>query len=224
MSNVDEKTRLESNELEIEVQEVAEEKVALDLEGADFLEDEVEHTKPEDTAPAISEKSLEKTNEGDEQEEKPKSKLKLIIILVVVLLAIGGAAFWWFGLREPPPPPIEPEIIRVPKEPTSPPIPDDFIVSFEPYWVPLPDGKGGTVFLVCKFAIVTKNAQLRLEAQNKMILLRDAVYYYLINKPYHFLIDHTNVPTIKQDLTSVFKGYLVNGEIDDMLFEGYIGK
>ncbi len=223
MSNVDEKTRLDSNELEIEVQEAAEEKVALDLEGADFLEDETEHTKEEDTAPAIKDSSLEEVKD-DEQAEKPKSKLKLIIILVVVLLAVGGAAFWWFGLREPPPPPVEPEIIRVPKAPTAPPAPDDHIVSFEPYWVPLPDGKGGTVFLVAKFAIVTKNEQLRLEAQNKMVLLRDAVYYYLINKPYHFLIDYTNVPTIKKDLTSIFKGYLVNGEIDDMLFEGYIGK
>ncbi len=222
MSNVDEKNRLESNELTIEVQEAPEEKVALDLEGADFLEDEIEHTPEESPVPAVKEGALEESKDDDQ--EKPKSKLKLIIILVVVLLAIGGAAFWWFGLREPPPPPIEPEIIRVPKAPTAPPAPSDFIVSFEPFWVPLPDGKGGTVFLVCKFAIVTKNEQLRLEAQNKMVLLRDAVYYYLINKPYHFLIDHTNVPTIKEDLTSVFKGYLVNGEIDDMLFEGYIGK
>ncbi len=221
MSQVDEKLRQDSSELELEVQGAPDEKVALDLEGADFLDDAMESEPERETSLAVREDDKE---EGSEDEQKPKSKLKLIIILVVLLLAIGGGAYWWFMLREPPVEPIEPEIIKVPKTPTAAPVPDEHIVSFEPYWVPLPDGKGGTVFLVCKFAIVTKNVQLRLEAQNKMVLLRDAVYYYLINKPYHFLIDHTNVSTIKSDLTSVFKGYLVNGEIDDMLFEGYIGK
>ncbi len=223
MSQVDEKTAQE--ELNLEVQgDSPEEKVALDIEGADFLNDEDLDDAPAETAPAISEKNeVAEKAEGEEEEVKPKSKLKLIIALVV-LLALGGAALWWFMFRTPPPPPIEPEIIVVPKTSLVPPPPSDHIISFEPYWIPLPDGKGGQVFLVCKFAIVTDDEKLQLETQNKMVLLRDAVYYYLVNKPYHFLIDHTNVPTIKKDLASVFGGYLVSGEVEDMLFEGYIGK
>ncbi len=223
MSNVDEKIRSQEEDLDLEVVSQPEEKVALDLDGADFLKAD-EPEPQEDLAPAVID-SEEKAEA--ETEEKPKSKLKLIIILLVLLLAIGGAALWWFVLRTPPPPDqptVEPEIIKVPKTPTTPPKPSDFIISFEQFWVPLPDGKGGTVFLVCKFAIVTKSEQLQLEVQNKMILLRDAVYYYLVNKPYHFLIDHANVNTIKKDLASVFGGYLVSGKVDDMLFEGYIGK
>ncbi len=216
MSQVEEKTA--QGDLNIEVQESTDEKVALDLEGADFLEDEAEEEQ-QDTTPAVPEPEGEAA-----EEEKPKSKLKIIIIALVAILLLGGAALWWFVLRTPPPPPVEPEIIVVPKTSMVPPAPSDHIISFEPYWVPLPDGKGGQVFLVCKFAIVTNDEKLQLEAQNKMILLRDAVYYYLVNKPYHFLIDHTNVPTIKKDLASVFSGYLVSGEIEDMLFEGYIGK
>ncbi len=222
MSNVEEKTRPEAEELELEVQGAAEEKVALDLEGADFLEDD--EPEQEENVPAVPEGEDE---EGAE-EEKPKSKRKLIIIgAAVLVLLLGGGALWWFVLRTPPPPPpppVEPEIVRVPKAPTTPPKPNDYIISFEPFWVPLPDGKGGTVFLVSKFALVTKSEKLQLEVQNKMILLRDAVYYYLVNKPYHFLIDHANVNTIKKDLASVFSGYLVSGKVDDMLFESYIGK
>ncbi len=222
MSNVDEKTLSQEEDLNLEVVSQPDEKVALDLDGADFLKAD-EPEPQEDLAPAVIDNEEES---GAEEAEKPKSKLKLIIILVLVL-AVGGAALWWFVLRTPPPPEapvVEPEIIKVPNAPTTPPKPSDFIVSFEQFWVPLPDGKGGTVFLVCKFAIVTKSEQLQLEVQNKMVLLRDAVYYYLINKPYHFLIDHANVSTIKKDLASVFGGYLVSGKVDDMLFESYIGK
>ncbi len=218
MSQVDEKTALD--DLDIEVAAAAEDKVALDLEGADFLEEDIEEEKP-DTSLAVKDSEEEK---GDEAEEKPKSKVKIIIIALVALLLLGGAALWWFVLRTPPPPPVEPEIIVVPKTSMEPPPPTDHIISFEPFWIPLPDGKGGEVFLVCKFAIVTDDEKLQLESQNKMVLLRDAVYYYLVNKPYHFLIDHANVPTIKKDLSSVFSGYLISGQIEDMLFEGYIEK
>ncbi len=199
-----------------------EKKVELDLDGADFLNDEAEEASKEE------EKSEEGTPSEEEAEEKPKSKKKLFIIGgAVILLLVVGALVWWFFLRdtEPPVPPVEPIIIEVaPQVPVEPAPSDDFIVSFDPFWVPLPDEKGGEVFLVCKFAIVSKSEQLSLEAQNKIVLLRDAVYYYLVNKPYHFLIDADNVETIKKDLMSVFSGYLVSGKIDDMLFESYLGK
>ncbi len=222
MSEVQEKTQDEASSPEIEVSSKANEKVALDIEGADFLEDDKEEEQEEQE----EQESLEEGGEQKEEEEKGGSKKKKIIIIgaVALLLLIAGGAGWWFFLRTPPPPPIEPEIIRVPKVPETPPIPDEYIVSFEPFWVPYNDAELGEVFLVCKFGLVTKNEQLMQEAQNKMVLLRDAVYYYLVNKPHHFLVDPANVATIKNDLTSVFGGYLVSGKIDDMLFESYLGK
>ncbi len=221
MSEVQEKTQDETSSPEIEVSSKANEKVALDIEGADFLEDKEEEQEEK------QEEEQESLGEGEAapEEEKKGSKKKLIIIgSAVLLLLICAGAGWWFFLRTPPPPPVEPEIITVPNVPDVAPLPDEYIVSFEPFWVPYTDKELGEVFLVCKFGLVTKSEQLMLEAQNKMVLLRDAVYYYLVNKPHHFLVDPANVSTIKNDLTSVFSGYLVSGKIDDMLFESYLGK
>ncbi len=223
MSEVQEKTQEEeTSSPEVEVSSKSDEKVALDIEDADFLNDEEE----EEQQPEAEEQ--ESLGEGDapkEEEDGGNKKKKIIIIgVVVLLLALAGGAGWWFFLRTPPPPPIEPEIIKVPTVPDVAPLPSEYIVSFDPFWVPFTDEKLGEVFLVCKFAIVTKDEQLMLESQNKMALLRDAVYYYLVNKPHHFLVDQANVATIKKDLTSVFSGYLVGGKIEDMLFESYLGK
>ncbi len=222
MSEVQEKTQDEASSPEIEVSSKADEKVALDIEGADFLKDEEEEPEVEETET----KSLAEGEEPPEEESDGGSKKKKIIIIagVLLLLILAGGAGWWFFLRTPPPPPVEPEVITVPNVPEVAPLPDEFIVSFEPFWVPFIDKELGEVFLVCKFAIVTKDEQLMLESQGKMAQLRDAVYYYLVNKPHHFLVDPANVATIKKDLASVFGGYLVGGKIDDMLFESYLGK
>ncbi len=218
MSNVQEKSQSATGGVDVEVSSRAEQKVALDIEDADFLKDEEEEKPKQESTPSVGDGTTDKAPE----EEKKKSKLIPLILVLVVLAAIAMAV-WWFFLRTPPPPPVEPKIIVVPNPP-APAGPSEFIVSFDPYWVPLPGEGEGEVFLVCKFAIVTENEQLMLEAQNKMVLLRDAVFYYLVNKPYHFLIDPANVATIKKDLATVFSGYLASGKIDDMLFESYLGK
>ncbi len=204
---------------------VPDKKVDLDLDGADFLNEEEEvEEEPEE------EESQEETSSTEEStdEKAPKSKKKMFMIAgaLLVLIIVASVAGWWFFMRTAPPPPpvVEPIVIKVPSVPEGPIPSSDFIVPFEPFWIPLPDGKGGEVFLICKFALVSKSEQLALEAENKVFLLRDAVYYYLINKPYHFLIDPSNVSLIKTDLASVFSGYLVSGKIDDMLFESYLGK
>ncbi len=222
MSEVQEKTQEETSSPDVEVSSKADEKVALDIEDADFLNDDEEEEEAQESE---EQEGLEE-GEAPVDEEAGKKKKKIIIIAaaLLVLLLGGGGAYWWFVMRTPPPPPIEPEIIVVPDVPEVAPLPTEFIVSFEPFWVPFTDEKLGEVFLVCKFAIVTKDEQLMLESQNKMALLRDAVFYYLVNKPHHFLVDPANVHTIKSDLSSVFSGYLVGGKVEDMLFESYLGK
>lgn len=201
-------------------------KVALDIEDAPFLKDWNE-SKP--SAPATQPASggmLPVAVETDPVlAAAQKKKKRLMILTAALVLMVIIVALWWFKFRTPPPPPVvvEPEIIRVPGVPKDI-APKEYIVNFAPYWIELPDGKGGVVFLVCKFAAITHSEMLLQEAQNKMLTLRDAVYYYLRNKPYHFLIDPTNTPTIKSDLNSVLSGYLAGGKIDDMLFESYLGK
>lgn len=211
--------------LNMELETRADTKVTLDIDDAPFLKEEALPTRRE-TNELVLEESADADADADaEAEAKKKKKKKLIIIGGAVLLILVAVALWWFVLRTPPPKvvPLEPEIIRVPSAPKEV-KPAEFIINFSPYWIELPDGKGGVVFLVCKFAAVTKNETLTQEAQNKMYTLRDAVYYYLKNKSYQFLIDPANVPTIKKDLASVLSGYLAGGQIDDMLFESYLGR
>ena len=201
----------------------AETKVTLDIEDAPFLQEaEAPPPVPAERSDIVLDA---KPTEDDEAAARRKKKKKMIIMGGSALVLIMAVAVWWFLLRTPPPKPVvlEPEIIKVPSPPTTAKA-ADYIVEFAPYWIELPDGKGGVVFLVCKFAAVTKSEVLTQEAQNKMVTLRDAVYYYLKNKPYHFLIDPANVTTIKKDLASVLSGYLAGGQIDDMLFESYLGK
>lgn len=208
--------------LNMEMESRAEAKVTLDIEDAPFLRED-EPPAPKESTELVLDDSRPPAEE--DSDAKKKKKKMLLLGGAVLLVLVAAVALWWFVLRTPPPKtvPPEPEIIRVPSAPkdTTPP---DYTVTFAPYWIELPDGKGGVVFLVCKFAALTKSEALTQEAQNKMVTLRDAVYYYLKNKTYQFLIDPANVPTIKKDLASVLSGYLASGKIDDMLFESYLGK
>ena len=209
--------------LNVEVESRANTKVTLDIEDAPFLKEE-EPPKSVTKDLALDD-GMGAGSEDEEAARKKKKKKQMLVggsVLLLLLLAVGS---WWFFLRTPPPVATgpEPEIIKVPSVPKDV-KPSEYLINFLPYWIELPDGKGGVVFLVCKFAAVTRNEVLTQEAQNKMITLRDAVYYYLKNKPYHFLIDPANVPTIKKDLSSVLSGYLAGGQIDDMLFESYLGR
>lgn len=209
--------------LSMEIETRADTKVTLDIDDAPFLREEEPPAPKESTELVLDNSAVAEVD--DEATLKKKKKKKLIIMGGAALLLLVAVVVWWFVLRTPPPKivPLEPEIIRVPSPPTDA-KPAEFIINFAPYWIELPDGKGGVIFLVCKFAAVTKSEALTQEAQNKMLTLRDAVYYYLKNKTYQFLIDPASVPTIKKDLASVLSGYLAGGQIDDMLFESYLGK
>lgn len=206
--------------LNVEVVSKADTKVVLDIDDAPFLLDEEEtKTPPQDRLPA-------ETSPEDEAAVAAARKKKRIQLIGggLAALFVVCAAFWWFALRTPPPATtVEPEVIVVPTPPAAT-LPQDYSIEFAPFWVELPDGKGGVVFLLCKFTAISKTASLTEEARGKMTVLRDAVYFYLKNKPYEFLLDPANAPTIKEDLGSVLSGYLAGGKIEDMLFESYIGK
>ena len=193
-------------------------KVELDLDDAPFL------TEQESPPPAKKEDAPLQVA----ADAPPNKKKKLILIagaaaLVVVLAA--AAAVWWFVLRTPPPPPpepVKPEVIVVPtpKTPTAKP---DSVKELAPFVIPRQTAKGAR-FLICKFSTVSQSPRVGMEIDQKLIPLRDALYYYLSSKPDAFLLDPASAPTIKKDLSGVLNDYLTQGRIEDILFESYLNE
>ena len=134
---------------------------------------------------------------------------------------------WWFVLRTPPPPPPTPHVVVVPSTPPDS-APADFFIPIAPFLLELtgetPRNEGKIFFLVSKFTAISKSEAVLQEMQNKVIVIRDALYYYLKNKSYEFLTNPDNAQLIKHDLSSVINGYLTTGKVDDVLFERYVIK
>jgi flagellar FliL protein len=201
-------------------------KVQLDIDDAPFLrEREVEAPPPppkDDKAEAPQDVSLPPP---DDKAARRKKKLLIIgaAVLVLLLGGGGGGSLWWFVLRTPP----APQVVVVPSTPQDS-APPDFLVPLAPFWLELPGDtqrdKDKIFFLVCKFTAISKSEGILQETQNKVIVIRDALYFYLKNKSYQFLTDPGNTQAIKNDLTSVINGYLATGKVDDVLFERYLTK
>ena len=192
-------------------------KVELDLDDAPFLTEQAPPPAKKEDAPL----------QTPEEAPPPNKKKKLIIIaaaaLVVVLVA--AAAIWWFVLRTPPPPPpepVKPEVIVVPT-PKSPTAKSDSVKELAPFVIPRQTAKGAR-FLICKFSTVSQSPRVGMEIDQKLIPLRDALYYYLSSKTDAFLLDPASAPTIKKDLSGVLNDYLTQGRIDDILFESYLNE
>ena len=192
---------------------LAGQKVQLDIDDAPFLV-EPEEAPP---VPAVSESGPPEPTEP----KKRKISKKLIAALLVLLLAIIGAAVWFFVFRTPPPPPPQPEVIVVPT-PKAPTGPKEFVTTLAPFWVPLVDDEGKNRFLVATFVLSTFDDPVNQEIQDNLVTLRDAIYYYLSNKDYHFLIDAANAETIRTDLLGTINNYIVQGELRNLYFDSYL--
>ena len=220
------KAKLDDSELSDDLPKALQ-KVDLDLDDAPFLEDEPEEAapEPEPEAPPLDEPAPE--------EAKPASKKRLILIVaaLVLLLAAGGAAF--FLLRKKPPPPLvkEPEPpapvqeapVPPPMPPEPPPMPpkpkEERIVKLAPFLVDVTDAQGHTHFLNIRFAAATYEASAELEFKRNRIVVRDAVYYYLKNKPLEFYTDKNNADVIKKDVLSVINQFVGAQPLDNLLIE-----
>ena len=202
-------------------------KVQLDIDDAPFLR-EPEPTPPPPPKDDKTDVPLEVPPQSAEDKSTSKKKKLLIIAaaMCMLLLTCGGGALWWFVLRIPPqPPPPASQVVVVPTAPKDA-VPADFLITIAPFWLELtstaPRNHDKIFFLVCKFTAISKSEAVSQEAQNKIIVIRDALYFYLKNKSYEFLTDPGNTQTIKNDLTSVINGYLATGKVEDMLFERYL--
>ena len=207
-------------------------KVQLDIDDAPFLRaPEPQTPPPPPQGVKADEPPLEVPPPPAEDDQAARKKKKKIIIsaaLLVLLLAGGSGTLWWFVLRPPSPTLPEPQIVIVPSSLQKDSAPADFLIPIAPFWLELsgdkPRDKDKIFFLVCKFTAIAKTEAVTQEAQKKIIVVRDALYFYLKNKSYGFLTDPDNTQIIKKDLISVMNGYLTKGKVDDVLFERYLTK
>uniref|UniRef100_I2Q1K7 Flagellar protein FliL n=1 Tax=Desulfovibrio sp. U5L TaxID=596152 RepID=I2Q1K7_9BACT len=224
------KAKLDDSELSDDLPKALQ-KVDLDLDDAPFLEDEAE-----EPAPSVAAEESTPFPATDEDAKPSRKKLFILVGAALFLLLAGTAAF--FLLKKPAsapapapvveeaPPPIE---APVPVAPTPPPpeppaVQPEIIMSMEPFLIELADPKGRTRFLTIRFTAVTREPAVELEFKRNIIVVRDAVYYYLKNKSLEFLTDKNNADALKKDVLSVINQFIGAQPLDNLLIEDYLVK
>ncbi|SMP52095.1 flagellar FliL protein [Desulfonatronum zhilinae] len=195
----------------------ATQKVTLDLDDAPFLDDIEEEAPPEEEA-------RPEASDAEKVEDEPKSgksyRLALIIGGVAVALLLAGLAFW---LTRPPPPPEptlpEPEPLQQP-QPAPEPKPEEYTVDLMPFWVAYTQGED-VAFLTLNLTLSMEGSTSYVEVQRKEIILRDAVYYFLNNRPIPEIKREDAADALKADLMSVMNQHL-SSPLTDILIEEYL--
>ncbi len=214
-------------------------KVELDLDDAPFLDDDDEEEEPPAEEPT---QEVATTEEGEEDGEKKPSPIKALVeklkaflktkkgkfaligLGAAILLLLAAIIFMPAGEKPaPPPPPVVEEEPVVEIEPDEV-VPFEFIVSLEPFMVEYEQPDGSYRFLTTRISLATENEKLSFEIRNKMVVLRDAIFYYLRNKDMVFLADKNNVNELKRDLLSVVNQFLANDQLEVILIEEYLIK
>ncbi len=224
----DTKTKTASGTLQMEVvPPAANKKVELDLDDAPFLKKE-EEPRPQPPARTVSRPPAAPAAAASDAGARKK---KLIILAAVagLLVLLGAAAVWWFLLRSPaappPPPPgaLQPQVITVPSQ-TVPPPPVESLKALDPFWVENKDAQGHSHFLICTFSIVSDDPQAEQEIDRHMLVIRDAIYFYLRSKTFETLLDAKEVEGMKKDIVDTINNYLTRYKAKDVLFESYLGQ
>ncbi|MEL7638139.1 MAG: flagellar basal body-associated FliL family protein [Solidesulfovibrio sp.] len=221
------KAKLDDSELSDDLPKALQ-KVDLDLDDAPFLEDEAEEAAPppqEETASPFAEPAVEQA--------KPSRKKRLLLIgAAVVLLGAGLAASFLLFKKPPPPPPPPPQEETAPPPsvtptppPPEPPAPKrEIVIPLDPFLIELADAGGRTRFLTIRFTAVTQEPTVELELKRNLIVVRDAVYYYLKNKNLAFLADKQNAEALKKDVLSVINQFIGVQPLDNLLIEDFLVK
>lgn len=222
------KAKLDDSELSDDLPKALQ-KVDLDLDDAPFLEDEAEEPAPSGAA--------EETTPFPEAAEAAKPSRKKLFLLVgaaVFLLAVAATAFFLLKKPGPAPAPVveeAPPAVEAPPPPapTLPPpeppaVQPEIVMAMDPFLIELADSKGRTRFLTIRFTAVTREPAVELEFKRHLIVVRDAVYYYLKNKSLEFLTDKNNAETLKKDVLSVINQFIGAQPLDNLLIEDYLVK
>ncbi|MDR1946766.1 MAG: flagellar basal body-associated FliL family protein [Desulfovibrio sp.] len=146
-------------------------------------------------------------------------------------LAGIGAALYFFVFSGPPKPPPEPESVpaavttvvvpSAPQRDDAPPA-AKFMYRLDSFMVEKIGSEGEIRFLRCSFVVPTDNEVLMAEFSAKNIVLRDAVYYYLINKPLTFLADTSSGEELKRDIISIVNENVSTEKIEKLYVEDYV--
>ena len=206
-------------------------KVELDIEGAPFI---VDHEEPEPRAKAPKTQAPEP--QATPVQPAPSGfKLRLAALLankrrlaligcalaLILLAPIGINMVLHRGATPPPPEPVRRLMPDEPPRENTPPG-YKFLFKGDAYFIERRGSEGELRFLRCRFSIPTDNAALFAELQAKNIAVRDAVYYYLNNKPITFLSDNTNANVLKMELISVINEHVSADKIQELYIEEYL--
>lgn len=155
---------------------------------------------------------------------KKPINVKKISIYVVALFGLAAIVFLLYTWITAPPaaPPVEPLTVVVPNHDPLPNLPAEYSTTLAPFWIQIHDASGQARFLVCTFTLGTLKPEIHKEVGENLTTLRDAIYYYLINKDYTFLTNPGNSATIKNDLLAAVNNYLVQGELEQIYFDNYL--
>jgi len=201
----------------------ASQKVVLDLDDAPFLTESPPEKKTDQPAEQEHRSASKNAQAVDASKEDVKSPRRTIFILggAVLLVLAGVLAFW---LTRPVPPPPEPDpppdLSEDADIPPPAPLVQEHFVDLEPFWIDYAQGDD-ILFLSLKMSLVTEDPTLVLEIQRKTIILRDAVYYYLNNRPLPSVKRIEAAETLKQDVLSVLNQHL-SRPLTGVLIEEYL--
>ncbi len=222
----EEKVELDLDELEDidnSSTETKGEKVELDLDDAPFLQEEEEEEKTEEEKPEKEDKPVEDVEQAEEA--KPFWKNKWFLIGgILLILGIGGGSYFLLSKEKATPPPPPPKKVEKKEEakPKAPPPPEEQLIELDGFIVELTDNQKKSHFLEIKLSFASTDGRLVWEAKRKKIILRDAIYYYLNNKELSFLQNPKNLEKVKKDILNVVNQYLNNGQLQKVLIEKYI--
>jgi flagellar FliL protein len=223
----DESARTQLDQGEIATR--ASQKVDLDLDDAPFLEEEEEDEEEIEEEPEDALDAPKKERKALGLPLWLKNKYVLIGgLAAALLLAVGILVYMlFFGEEEQPPPPepLPTQEASQGQEKAAPPPPEapgEVLIRLDPFWVEQKDGKGDTRFLFTRFALTTTDERLAGEFQRKLVLVRDAIFYYLKNKNLAFLSDKNNSQELKKDLLTVINQYMGAAQFQTLLIEQYL--
>ncbi|WP_291322392.1 flagellar basal body-associated FliL family protein [Desulfonatronospira sp.] len=200
------------------------EKVELDLDDAPFLEEDEEEEEPIPKE-EIEDVDKEIIEDHEDQETaapwwKQKSAIAAFGSVLIILLLVTG--YLLIPTRQEPPLAPQPELEVVEETVEEPPekVLKEKIVQFQPFIVDIEYG-GKIHFLRTRLSLSVFGIEAAREVEDKKLILRDSIYYYLRNKDDSFLMDSNNTESISQDLMSIVQQYLGRDKLQNIVIEDY---
>ncbi|EFI35962.1 flagellar basal body-associated protein FliL [Desulfonatronospira thiodismutans ASO3-1] len=198
------------------------EKVELDLDDAPFLEEEEEELEAGEDHQGSRDQG-DDTHDEDQKAPVPWWKQKKTFAagaaaLLILLLVTG----YFLVSPEDEPPPPDPAPREVVDDPIEEPEKDlsEIIVDMEPFMVEF-EADNNIRFLKARFSLSVLGDDMAREVQDKKLVLRDSIYYFLRNKDGSFLQNSANTDEITRDLMSVLEQYLGRDQLNNIVIEDY---